>query len=127
MTTFVEALFANLSTLGTAAGTRIYPIRLPEKVTLPAVTYQQVSAPKYHTQSGPSSVHSPRFQLNCWAETYLAAEQLAQEFVLALDGYQGNMSGHTVHAGFVEEEGRDDVDADTGRFRKIVEIVIWHQ
>lgn len=56
---------------------RVYPSRLPQSVTLPALTYRQVSGPRDYTHDGPSGLVNSRYQVTCWAESTLSAKQLA--------------------------------------------------
>ena len=127
MTEFVEELFSFLSDAGTAAGGRIYPNNLRQGVTLPACRYFRVSNPNEHTHSGASALKRPRFQIECYATTYLAAVGLATQVEAALDGYRGAMGAYEVQAALMEEGGRDDHDPETGRHRVSVDVVIWHR
>lgn len=122
---FVEDLFSFLSDQATDAASRIYPNELPQGVTLPAIRYFQVSDPPEHTHDGRSKLRHPRFQLDCYADTYLKAHQLAEQVVTALDGYRGQMGQSTCGAGFVED-GRDNHDPETGRHWVSVDIEIWY-
>lgn len=125
--TFSEALFSFLSGAGTTAGSRFYPNRLPQSVELPAVRYFRVSNPQEHTHSGAVVLKEPRYQLDCYAMSYLAAEALAIEVVEALDGYKGAMGDYDVGASLVEDAGKDDEDPETGRHRVSVDVVISHK
>lgn len=128
MTLLVEALFTFLSAANTAASDRIYPKRLPQGATLPAITYLLASDPTEHTHSGPSSLAHPRYQLNCWAEGeggYLAAHSLAEEVRAALDGYRGLPAGVEIQAA-LSENSRDNDDADTGRHWVSLDFIIWY-
>lgn len=101
-------------------GERVYPIRLPQKATLPAIAYSRVSSPPTRTHSGRGTLEHPRYQLDCWAATYLEAEALAAAVIQALDGQRwGNVS--------LAENEIDDADPETGLFRRIVDVTIWHQ
>lgn len=126
MTTFVEDLFTFLSDQGTEAGNRIYPQTLPQGATLPAVRYLQVSDPPEHTHSGRSNLRHPRFQLDCFAETYLTAKRLADQVINAIDGYRGPMGSATCYAGF-QENARDNHDPELNRHWVSVDIEIWHK
>lgn len=127
MTEFVEELFSFLSDQGTDAASRIYPQQLPQGVTLPACKYIKVSDPRDHTHSGVSSLRRPRFQIDCFASSYLAAVKLAGQIENTLDGYKGTMGSYSVQASFVEDAGKDDYDPETGRHRVSVDVVIWNR
>ncbi|RJP53623.1 MAG: DUF3168 domain-containing protein [Anaerolineaceae bacterium] len=122
---FVEDLFSFLSDQATDAASRIYPNELPQNATMPAVKYFQVSDPPEHTHDGRSELRHPRWQLDCFAETYLAAHALAEQVVTALDGYRGQIGQSTCGAGFAEDE-RDNHDPETGRHWVSVDIEIWY-
>lgn len=122
---FVEDLFSFLSDQATDAASRIYPNELPQNATLPAIKYFQVSDPPEHTHDGRSKLRHPRFQLDCYADTYLKAHRLANQVVTALDGYRGQMGQSTCGAGFAEDE-RDNHDPETGRHWVSVDIEIWY-
>lgn len=82
------------------AGTRVYPRSLPQNPTLPALTYLGVSGIPWHTHQGTSGIETARFQISCWAERYLAAKQLADQVILNLDCFTGDMAGTTIQACF---------------------------
>lgn len=124
---FVEDLFSFLASAGTDAGSRFYPNRLPQKLTLPAARYFRVSNPQEHTHSGAMALQYPRFQLDCYAEKYLGAVAFAEQVVAALNGYVGVMGSHSVKASFVEDAGKDDYDPETNRHRVMVDVVIWNK
>ncbi len=67
-------------------GDRVYPSRLPQGVTLPAVTYRKISGMREYTQSGPAGIAQPRFQVTCWADSYLLSKQLANAVRQDLEG-----------------------------------------
>ena len=98
--TFAETLYSYLITypgLVALVAARVYPTKLPQEPTLPAVTYQRVSdVPEYSHDPGGS--HALRVQVTCWAATYAAAEAVAVEVVSAADGWHAAMGG----AAFVE-------------------------
>jgi hypothetical protein len=123
-----EALFDYLSGAGTTAGNRIYPQQLPLGVTLPAIRYAKVSDPSEATMTGPSTLRHPRYQFDCFADgddAYNDATTLANEVQSLLDGYSGLMKDVTVNAG-LQQDSRDNFDAETGRRWVSVDVVIWY-
>jgi len=123
---FEEGLATFLCDAGTSAGDRIYPGRLPQGVVLPAVMWFKVSAGIEYTQSGPEKGREPRYQLDCWAETYLEARTLAEEMIAALSGYRGAMGNEMVEAAFIEGD-RDNNDPETGRHWASLDVILHHQ
>ena len=111
------------------AGTRVSPRRLPEGVTLPAVTYQMVTSPKVTTRdAGPASLAISLYQFTCYATTYAGARALAKQVRLALDGYQGTMggaSGVRVDGAYVSDE-RDGYTESLEMYQVQVDVMLQH-
>ena len=57
------------------AGTHLYPLRLPEGLTAPAVTWQGIGGGVYTDLDG-GSFDGRRVQFNCWAPTLAKADAL---------------------------------------------------
>lgn len=126
MTTFLEDFYAYLAAANTSAGARFYPQTLPSKPELPAATYQKVSGPREYTHSGLSALQQPRFQIDCWDLDYNTAHVLAQEVLFAISIYVTAQTGVNVRATFIEDDGRDNYDPDTGRRWVSLDVFIWH-
>jgi len=101
---------------------RIYPVRLPDEVILPALVYLKASCIRYASHGGPSKLASSRFQLDCYAEDYLEAKRLALAAVAALHGRKGG----DIQAAFNENE-TDGFSPDDGIFRVTADVLIWHR
>jgi len=89
-----QALRAKLSTtsgITALCSTRIYPIDLPQDTTLPAVTYQIISAviESNHGETVVSSLAHAVYQIDAWAATYAEAVALARQIHLALHTFRG--------------------------------------
>jgi hypothetical protein len=65
---------------------RFYPVGVPQDDPLPAATYQMISAGREQNMAGPDGLVEARFQVNCWAGTYVAAYELAEKVRLCLNG-----------------------------------------
>jgi len=123
LATYLKA-YAGLAAL---IGTRIYPLVLPQNPdggppTLPACTFQRISGARAHNQNGRTLLARPRIQIDCWAATYSAAKGVAAQVRAALDGHQG---AGDAWGSYVDAD-LDDYDADTGRYRVVVDVVIIH-
>lgn len=95
-------IFARLGS--TAAGSRVYPLKLPQNPTLPAVTYHEISAGKVHAMGQDSNVVRVRVQLDSWAGSYSAVRSLATEVKAALSRFKGSAGGVTVQDVFENNE-----------------------
>ena len=123
---FEEGLFYyldNYAGLSMEVDDRIYPLLLPQEPTLPAVVFHRISTPRLHELEN-SLLPQGRFQFDCWAETFQRAKAVQEQVRLALDLYSGPMGEYTVEVAIVEDE-RDDYEPETGRWRSMVEAVIW--
>lgn len=113
--TDVAALVANSDSPTTY---RIYPLRLPQGYTLPAISYQRISADRTHTLSGPIGRVWPRFQVDCWAESYSTVRDLADKVRLALDGHKGSMGGES-NVGGVHLMGEHDLFEEATEIHRV--------
>lgn len=95
-----EALFTEVS--GLVSG-RMYPGRLPQEPTYPALTYRKISARGTIDHSGPSDFQTDRFQFNCHG-SYSEATTLVRSLRQALEGFNGDMNGVTVWGIFYQNE-----------------------
>lgn len=106
-------------------GTRVYPDRLPEDVTYPAMTYFCVSADNTLFRShdgGPTEYETSRVQFNCYDETGDGAAALADQVRLAWDGY---VSGCDVCPAWQVNRLMTREDA-VNAYRAIVDVMIEH-
>lgn len=77
-------LYARLisnATIADEAGTRIYPVILPDNVTYPAITYSVVS----QVPEASYGCDQFRFQIDIWAATYAAVKSLRDALVQMVD------------------------------------------
>ena len=91
--TIETELYTRLTThagLSALIGTRAYPLHLPQKPTLPAVTYHRVSAIRVSAMGADTGLVRPRFQIDVWAEEYITqgattgAREVAEQVRAAL-------------------------------------------
>jgi hypothetical protein len=125
-----ELLLASPEVAGLVAA-RVYPSPLPQGCTLPAVTYQRVAGRSVQSLTGLSGCAMPRMQVDCWAETYDVAQEIAQAVKgwlvgVAGRGYQGTVDGVRVQgARFLDDE--DQYERDTKLHRVRADYVVFHE
>jgi hypothetical protein len=104
--------FAGLSAL---VSTRIYPLHMPQGATFPAVTYTRVSGARINNLDG-ENIQNPRYQVDCWAESYSAAKAVAAQVQLAFAA-----------ASFTSVliADRDDRDDTAEIYRVSMDFSIW--
>lgn len=74
--------------LNEKVGNRIYPVLLPEKTAMPAVSYQIVSwtsEPGFQT----AGMQKVRVQFDCFGDTYKQATNVREDMIKLLVGMQG--------------------------------------
>ena len=124
--TVETALVTQLQTsaaLVALVGTRIEPVTNAQSGSWPALTYQQISHPKEHTQEG-DGMQSPRFQLTATATTFSEVCAVTAAARAVLDGVQWG-GGYTSFA-----DGQvDSYAAQSGQrgvFVRRLDVVIWY-
>jgi hypothetical protein len=119
------AIYGRLSAdAGVAAlvGDRVYPTLLPQPSTFPAVTYAMVGSPWQTAQDG-SRIRTPRYRLVCWAKSYDEADAVGAAVAAALHLWRDPPD---VDPALVDDE-TEDREAETGLFRRDIEVVIWRK
>jgi len=114
----------NNAAVSALVGSRVYPMRLPHGFTLPAISYQRISGPRQYDSIGATGRVHPRFQVDCWAETYAGVRDLANKVRLALNDHRGPLGGEP-NVGSIElSADRDDFEEGTEFNRVILEFII---
>jgi hypothetical protein len=115
-------LYTALSThggLSALVGTRIYPNRLPDNPTLPAVVYQRITT-NHNLASGNVPLIRARMQLDCYDDSYLSVVAVAVQVHAALD-----MASPTGLAAAVPENDDDSYDPEALLHRRRLDVFVW--
>lgn len=108
-------------------GTRVHPLNLPQKSTLPAVTVERIDTTRESTHDGPEGMQRARMRVSCWALTLLAARDLADKVRRRLHGFVGTMgAGTVVQASFMDSDS-DDFQSDPEMYVADLDFEIWAQ
>jgi len=121
----VRTILTDDANVAAQISTRMYPARLPQGVTLPAIVYQRVSAMRLNDLSGPSGFARPRVQLDLWASTYSGVKTLARVVRQALDGYSGVVDGFGVADAIIDSE-LDLYEPGVDDYRVVQDYFVWH-
>ena len=81
------------ASISSSVGTRMYSDVLPQNVSLPAITYQVIDTLAHQHLSGIADVAQARIQIDCYAATRSAANALADDVRLALQGQNHTATG----------------------------------
>lgn len=103
--------------VGAVCADRIYPLKLPQGATLPAVTYQRITADHGGSLGGDTSnCDRVYMQINCWASTFGSALALADAVRAAFQA----SSAKTMPI-----DTTQDYDDDVAMYRYILDYYIW--
>lgn len=122
----IHYALANDADVSALVSSRIYPLKLPQGWTLPAVTYQRVSGYREHCLSGASGRARPRFQIDCWASDYDDVKDLADKVRLCLDGFKGDINTESDVGGITLEADRDLWEENIDTYRVSMDFIIPH-
>lgn len=117
-----EGLFDYLTDNAPLAGAW-WPLRIPDGATLPAGTYQRISAVHAMTHSGGTARANRRYQLTVFSERYADGLAAARTVVALLNGTRSTMDGYDVVALLADEA--EDIDPEPrGLFRQRVDVML---
>lgn len=88
----------------TSAGSRVYPLMLPQEPSFPAITYQQISSGRMRAMGKDGPLIRARVQLNSWGSSYAQARTLAGEVEDMLNRFRGIVSGLNILDILIENE-----------------------
>ena len=94
----IRTRLLSVSAVTNLVSTRIYPLTLPQGVTMPAVRYQRISGNSDPHIGGTTGTATARLQFDIFATTYAAAESLRDAIREAIDQYTGTSSGVVIHS-----------------------------
>lgn len=127
-----EAVYKELK--GTSAvtalvGTRIYPVVIPERATLPAVSINVISTGQTHTMGSDSGPYNPLVQISVYGATPDDSYAVTTVIKTALKDFSGTLGGDgglTVQRAFLDDEG-DLYDQQLNRAGIYLDFTIWHE
>lgn len=110
---------------------RVYPQKLPQAPTLPAITYNLVSAVRVRDLEGPAGKSRHRISINCWGNTYASVRGLADAVRRELDGYGSGYMRDTFIGSITLDNEIDLFEEDAGRqnvgiYRVVQDYIISH-
>lgn len=104
-------------TVSGLVGTRIYPLLMPQGVTLPALSYQRVATAPHDDLEGTQNHEWVRIQIDVWDADYAGAKTLA-------DAVHAALQVTPVYAQLLME--LDDYDSDLKLYRVILDFNVWN-
>lgn len=131
----IEAsLFTLISTASTVgplvqksdgSGYRIYPERIPQDATFPAIAYNIIDSPSYHSQSGKSNLKYPRIQISCWSDDYDNALIFGKLVDDLLDGFKGTVGSSRID-GILQQNDITMYDNTSRNWRRMFDYLVLY-
>lgn len=114
----IYTVLSGSSAVSAVVSARIYPLVLPQDVTLPAITYVRISGGQVNSMGGYSGLENPRMQIDVWGATYTAAKTLAALVHAA-------MSAATTFSALLISD-MDLYEDDTKIYRVSMDFSVWN-
>lgn len=125
----------------TAIGTRLYPIKLPQTATFPAMTMQRISGVRFPPLKGRASLARPRFQFDIWVRESATAAVLNQlreygrllvnwlegKNIDVLDDDVSPAEYRRISFEFISDTETFEPDVNGGYYLYSADFYIWHQ
>lgn len=86
---------------------RIYPGKLPQKPTYPAISYILVSGTeRFSVMGDDADIARKRMRLSCWADSDSGLQTLKEAVRAAVQRYRGTVAGVVILDSFLEFESQ---------------------
>jgi len=118
--TLIYTQLAADSGVSTLVSTRIYPDILPQRPSVPAMTYTRISN---SPQLGTSSLRRSRYQLDCWDLTADGSEALASAVKSAMEEHHDQDQTPGILMAEVDNEIGPTRDEETELYRVIIDVL----
>lgn len=125
-------LLANTAITNMVGSAGVFAMRADQASSHPLILLQVISQENETHALGELGLAETRMQIACWAQTYLAAQTLAENVRLRISGYRGPMGNPATQVQNCKLENMLDQDDDTpgldGRrlYGVICDYIIWH-
>lgn len=106
----IRAIIANDTTANTALQNRVYPGIFPIQYALPAVAINIVMVQPNATKTGPGDVDEVMVQVDCYADSYSLANNIAKILRDVLDYFRGDVliGSQLISIDWLNYEGQTD-------------------
>lgn len=105
--------------------TRVYPVRFPQDVTHPCVTYQRISEQRYPAMGSDAEIVDTRFQVDGWATTYDQMRSLSSAIIERLQRWT-SATPVVVQDTFIIS-ANDEYDDQAELYRALVDIRLIYE
>lgn len=120
----------SITAITALVSTRVSVMRLPQNVTLPAISYMIDGAWRVESQKGGTGLVRTRMQVDHWASSMLSARELAEATRKVLQGYRGNMGTGANLTAVSQVRFQSELNfhhEDVNNYRVTHDYHIWHE
>ena len=122
----VAVLLADVTLAGIVSG-RIYPLRLPERVAFPAVTYYRIGGDPVLAMQQDAGLASARISVVGWSKRYLQARDANLAARDALRRFKGTSAGVVIQDVLSEMEGIDQHHDQDQTYQRTADLIVWYE
>ena len=120
-----RALLLSSSDIAAEVGVRVYPLKLPQNPTYPAITYQVISDQSEKLLEGPDRIRRARVQIDVWAATISTCQTITNYIRSLLDG-QDNTQGNIRFRSAWTENEQDIYEESIEKYRILSDYMITY-
>jgi hypothetical protein len=117
-----DEFYALITTRTSPQMTEVYPVSIPQTAVYPAVSYMRISSVRNVNFSEVEDWVRTVFEVNCYAESFNEALNLAEDAKAALNGYRGG-NIQLIRLDNELEMLEDAVDL----YRVAQQYTVWHK
>jgi len=103
--TGLRAFLLDNAGIAALVGPRVYPLRLPQKATMPSIVLTRIDEINDAHLRGPVALNRARIQVDAWAATFDGATALGTLCQQRLDGFHGIWSDGASPASQIQVQG----------------------
>lgn len=110
---------------------RVYPIKFPQRCTMPCIVYQRIDTDRVetHDQAANGLAHA-RIQLSIWDDDISVCASIAIQVMAALEGFKGSFGSGATTVSVTRslcQDQRSMDDPESGLTRIIMDWDFGHQ
>lgn len=121
----IDQRFRAVTGITDLVGQRIYPIKLPQNVVYPAITYFMVGE-RHELASGVNpGIVEGRWQVNAWGSTVKSARDVAEAVRLGFERYRGTADNTEILDVYDDETAGETYEDDVLVYRVHRDYRVW--
>lgn len=126
LTNAIYPYLNSVSAITNICSSRIYPLKLPQKAELPAITFAVIDENREMSLSGPTDLAWSQVEIFCFAADIGQSRNLADKVRAAMHGYVGMMGGIQVNGVHFETQ-YDAWNPEVLEVKTVLIFNAWHR